>query len=102
MNVKDLLFETKAVMSTGAGWQPQAIRSGEVIPSAQRPIQVIDLLPTTDTNQANYLFMEDTTATNSSAETGEGVIYPHVTLVVPERPSHVGKIAGYLAVPDEQ
>jgi HK97 family phage major capsid protein len=94
--------ETKAVMTTGAGWAPQAIRTGIVIPSAQRPIQVIDMLPQYETDQANVVYMEETTATNLSAETGEGVIYPQDTLVFTERTSLVRKIASYLPVTDEQ
>jgi HK97 family phage major capsid protein len=101
VDVKGFL-ETKAVMTTGAGWAPQAIRTGLVIPSAQRPIQVIDMLPQQTTDQANVVFMEETTATNASVETGEGIIYPQDTLIFTERTSLVKKIASYLPVTDEQ
>src|SRR5207237_3107584 len=59
-------------------------------------------LPQTETTQANYLFMEETTGTNASAETGEGAIYPQDTLVFTERTSVVRKIASYLPITDEQ
>src|SRR5207302_6888479 len=46
--------------------------------------------------------MEETTGTNASVETGEGIIYPQDTLVFTERTSLVRKIASYLPVTDEQ
>jgi hypothetical protein len=65
--------ELKTVMSTGAGWAPQAVRTDVVVPSAQRPIQVTDLIPSLSTTQSSVVFMEETTFTNSAAETLESV-----------------------------
>jgi HK97 family phage major capsid protein len=99
--------ELKTVMSTGAGWAPQAIRTDVVIPSAQRPIQVTDLIPSLSTTQSSVVFMEETTFTNSAAETLESVqgtpgTYPESALAFTERTSAVRKITTFLPVTDEQ
>jgi HK97 family phage major capsid protein len=99
--------ELKTVMSTGAGWAPQAIRTDVVIPSAQRPLQVTDLIPSLTTTQASVVFMEETTFTNAAAETLESVqgtpgTYPESALVFTERTSAVRKITTFLPVTDEQ
>jgi HK97 family phage major capsid protein len=99
--------ELKTVMSTGAGWAPQAIRTDVVIPSAQRPIQVTDMIPALTTTQTAVVFMEETTFTNSAAETLESVqgtpgTYPESALAFTERTSTVRKITTFLPVTDEQ
>jgi HK97 family phage major capsid protein len=99
--------ELKTVMSTGAGWAPQAIRTDVVVPSAQRPIQVTDMIPALTTTQTAVVFMEETTFTNSAAETLESVqgtpgTYPESALAFTERTSTVRKITTFLPVTDEQ
>lgn len=99
--------ELKTVMSTGAGWAPQAIRTDVVIPSAQRPLQVTDLIPSLATTQSSVVFMEETTFTNNAAETLESVqgtpgTYPESALAFTERTSAVRKITTFLPVTDEQ
>jgi HK97 family phage major capsid protein len=99
--------ELKTVMSTGAGWAPQAVRTDVVIPSAQRPIQVTDMIPALTTTQTAVVFMEETTFTNSAAETLESVqgtpgTYPESALAFTERTSTVRKITTFLPVTDEQ
>ncbi len=95
-------LEGKTVMSTTAGWAPQAIRSGVVVPSAMRPVQALDLFPASDTTQASVLFMEETTATNAAAEAAEAAAYAESTLAFTERTSPVAKIATSLPMTDEQ
>jgi len=99
--------ELKTVMSTGAGWAPQAVRTDVVIPSAQRPVQVTDLIPSLSTTQTSVVFMEETTFTNSAAETLESVqgtpgTYPESALAFTERTSAVRKVTTFLPVTDEQ
>lgn len=92
----------KAVMTTAAGFAPQAIRSGDIVPIAIRPIQLLDLITQIDTSQANVVYMEETTFTNSAAEVSEGATYAQSTIVYTERTSNVRKIGHYLPVTDEQ
>jgi hypothetical protein len=69
--VAELGIDLKTVMTTAAGWAPQAIRSGRMVDYATRPIQVIDLIPGGSTQQNAYVYMEETTFTNAAAEATE-------------------------------
>lgn len=72
IDAKDFLErEVKTVMSTGAGYAPQAIRSGIVVPAAFQAPAVIDLIPIVRTDQSAYVFMRQTTRTNNAAEIAE-------------------------------
>jgi HK97 family phage major capsid protein len=96
LNIKNTLF------SESAGWAPQSLRSGLVVPDAQRPILVTDLIPTVPTTQAAYVYMEETTFTNSAAEAAEGGAYGEAALALTERTSTVRKVAVFIPVTDEQ
>ena len=100
-------IELKTVMSTGAGWLPETVRTGRVVDFATRPVQVTDIIPQTTTSQAAVVYMEETTFTNNAAETAESVqgtpgTYPEAALALTEQSSTVRKIAVYLPTSDEQ
>ncbi len=95
-------LETKAVLSTSASWAPQSIRTGRLVENAQRPIQVLDLIPQGETDQAAIVFMEETTFTNAAAEAAEAAAYAEAALAYTERTSNVRKIGVSLPVTDEQ
>ena len=62
----------KTDFTTAAGWDPEDTRIARVIFDAQRPApRVVDLIPALPTNQSTVLFMEETTFTNTAAETAE-------------------------------
>ncbi|MFA7297994.1 MAG: phage major capsid protein [Dehalococcoidia bacterium] len=65
--------EMKTVMSTGAGYAPQALRTGVVIPAAFQTPTMIDLIPTVPSDQSAYVYMRQTTRTNNAAEILESV-----------------------------
>ncbi len=99
--------DLKTVMSTGAGYAPQAVRTDVVVPSAQRPVQITDVIPALTTDQVAVVFMEETTFTNNAAEVAESVegtpgTYGEAALVFTQRTSNVQKIAVWLPVTDEQ
>lgn len=94
--------ELKTLFETSAGWDPEVIRTGRVVEDAQRPIQVVDVIPQTTTSQAAVQYMEETTFTNNAAETAEGTAYGEAALALTEQSSLVRKIAVYLPVTDEQ
>lgn len=96
------LAEQKATMATSAGWAPQAIRSGVVVPIATRPVQILDLLPMAETSQATVVYMAESTLTSGAAETAEASAYAQSTLVLTETTSPVRKIATFLPTTDEQ
>lgn len=96
--------EVKATLSTAAGWAPQSIRTGRLVEEAVRPIQVLDLIPQGETDQAAVVFMEETTFTNNAAEIAENPAgnYGESALVYTEQTSTVRKIGVALPVTDEQ
>lgn len=92
----------KTTMSTGAGWDPQDIRTGRVVDMATRPVQVTDLIPQTTTNQSAVVYMEETTLTNNAAEIDEAGAYQESALALTEKNSQVRKIGTFLPITDEQ
>lgn len=95
-------LELKTLFESGAGWAPQAIRTGKVVESAQRPIQVVDIIPTNTTTQSAIVYMEETTFTNNAAETAEAGTFPEAALALTEKSSPVRKVAVWLPMTDEQ
>ena len=95
-------FGLKTLFQTTAGWAPETTRTGLVVPDAQRPIEVTDLLPAGRTSQAAVVYMEETTFTNTAAEAAEGGQYPEATLALTEQSVPVRKIAVFIPVTDEQ
>lgn len=104
VDAKDYLatMEQKTLMTTTAGFAPQSVRTGVVIPAALRPVQVLDLIPQDTTTQAAVVFMEETTSTNAAAELAEAGSYAEDTFAYTERTSTVRKIAHKIPVTDEQ
>ena len=94
--------DVKVLMTTTAGWPPETTRTGTVIPFATRPIQVIDVIPSTTTGQAAVVYMEETTYTNAAVEVSEGGTYPEAALGLTEKSVTVRKIAVWLPMTDEQ
>ena len=94
--------DVKTLMTTAAGWAPESIRSGRMVESAQRPPQVIDLIPSGSTGQAAVVYMSETTFTNNAAETAEGNAYGEAALALTEVSEPVRKVAVFLPVTDEQ
>lgn len=94
--------DLKALFQTSDGWAPEVTREGRVVLSAQRPIQVFDILPQRPTMQTGIKFMRETVFTNNAAETDEGAAYPEATLEVSEVMYPVEKVGTFLPVTDEQ
>ena len=91
-----------ALFETGAGWPPEVIRSGQVVPSAQRPVQVLDLFPMLQTMQAAYKYMEETTFDNAAAERAEGAEAAEAALQLTEKTADIRSIATWIPVTEEQ
>lgn len=98
----ELDLDLKTLMTTTAGWAPETTRSGLVVESAQRPVQVTDLIPMIPTSQAAYVYMEETTFTNNAAEAAEAGTYGEAALALTEQSSPVRKVAVWLPATDEQ
>lgn len=95
--------DVKNLFQTGAGWDPEDLRTGRIEMYPTRPApHVADVFPQTTTSMSTVLYMEETTFTNNAAETAEGGQYPEGALVLTERSSEVRKIPVFLPVTDEQ
>lgn len=94
--------DVKTLFQRTAGWDPEEVRNRDLVYSAQRPIEVTDLLPSRPTNQDAIKYMEETTLTNNAAEAAEGATYGEAAFALTERTVVVEKIAVWLPVTDEQ
>lgn len=100
-------LDVKTLMSTGAGWAPENLRSGVVALSPQRALTVLDYMPMVNTDQNAYKFMLESTFTNNAAEVAESVdgtlaSYPEGVLALTETTALIQKVATFLPVSDEQ
>lgn len=95
-------FDTKTLFQTSAGWAPEALRRPGFVPDAQRPIQVVDVIPRRDTDQTSIVYMEETTFTNNAAEVAENGAYPEAALALTEQTNAVRKLGVWIPVTDEQ
>ena len=98
----ELDYDLNTLMTTSAGFAPEAIRTGLVVPTAQRPIQVTDLFPLVETSQHAVVYMEETTYTNAAAEIAEAGSAPPATLAFTERSKPIRQIAVSLPVTEIQ
>ena len=92
----------KTLMSTAAGYAPQAIRLPGIVEMGTRPIQLLDILPMFQTEQNAVVYMEETTRTHGAAEAAEGGTYAESAFAFTERNTPVRKITDSLPVTDEQ
>lgn len=95
-------IDLKTVFETAAGWAPETIRTGLMVPFATRSIKVVDVIPPGTTNQTAIVYMEETTFTNVAVEIAEKGAKPEATLALTERSSPVRKIAVWIPVTSEQ
>lgn len=98
----ELDVELKTLMETGAGWAPATVRGPRVVDYATRPVQMMDIIPTSPTDQTAIRYMEETTFTNNAAERNEGAVYGEAALALTERTDPVQSIGVWLPVTDEQ
>lgn len=92
----------KALMSTTAGFAPEALRLPGFVEAVTRPIQMLDIIPMSQTSKDSVSYMEETTRTHAAAGTAEGGTYAESTFAQTEKTSPVRKITDSLPVTDEQ
>lgn len=94
--------DVKTLMSTSAGWSPEATRTGRVELTPERALSILDLPSPGETGQNAVVYMEETTKTNNAAEVAEGGTYGEAALALTERSQGVRKIGVWLPLTDEQ
>ena len=93
---------TKALMTTAAGYAPEALRLPGFIEMATRPIQMLDIIPVSKCNADQVPYMEETTRVHAAANAAEGGAYGESAFAFTERTSPVRKITDSVPVTDEQ
>jgi HK97 family phage major capsid protein len=88
-------------VDTGTSFPVQNVRLPTIITPGEQGNTVAALLPSGNTSQQAIPYMEETTTTNSAAETDEAGTKPESALAFEEKTSPVRKIATVLPVTDE-
>lgn len=94
--------ELKTLFQTSAGLSPESTRTGLIVDAVTRPIQILDIIPTTPTGQAAFVYLEETTRTHAAAEKDEAAAFAESTFVLTERSSTVRKVTDSIPTTDEQ
>ncbi|MBX3095664.1 MAG: phage major capsid protein [Fimbriimonadaceae bacterium] len=95
-------LELKTLFATTAGFAPMVDRSGIVVPSVQRPPQLVDFLPIVPTTQNAYKFMRETTFTNAANPKAEGAKLDEAALAYTEATTDIRRIGTTIPVTEEQ
>jgi HK97 family phage major capsid protein len=94
--------EVKTLMTTGNGFAPQAVRTGQVVDLPQEMPAMVDIIPNTTTEEVAVVFMREDTNTSGAAEIAEGGTYGESAFHFTEVSSPVRKIAVFVPATDEQ
>ena len=97
-------IEMKTLMTTAAGFAPESLRTGEVVPYVRRPPNVFDLIPKGQTGNAAVIYMEQTTRTSPAVEITEGstAAAGEAQLVWTERSQTVEEVVVWIPVTSQQ
>ena len=95
-------FDLKTLLQTSAGFQPRTGNGDRVVDKVIRPVQLLDRIPTDNTELFEIPFMEETTRTQAAAEVAEAGTYAEDAFVFTRRTSNVRKIGSQIPVTDEQ
>lgn len=94
--------EFKTTMTTSAGYAPQVVRDGDIVPAIYRPPQLIDFLFRYQTESNSIKFMKQSTRTSGAAETSEASAFSEATLAYTETTDIISKIGHILPVTEEE
>lgn len=94
-------IQFKTLFSESSGYDPESLRTGKLVYSAQEEPMVVDAYPRGSTGYALVKWMKETTFTNNAAERSEGGTYAESADAWTEQESAVRSIATFLPVTDE-
>lgn len=101
--VPDLdFFEMKTTMTTSAGFAPEVIRDGDVVMAATRPPQVLDTLPSYNTEQNAIKYMVESTYTSAAAAKAEAAALAEATFAYTETTSAIQRVGHYVPITEEE
>ncbi len=92
----------KTLMTTAAGFAPESLRTGEVVPYVRRPPRMLDIIPFGRTTQAAIVYMEQTTRVNNAAEVAEGNVLGEAQMVWTQRSQTVETVGVWQPVTGQQ
>lgn len=95
-------IDFKTTFTTTAGFPPETTRTGRIVEAALRPIGILDIIPSTPTNQAAVVYMVETVTTAAAAERNEAAAYAEADISYAETSSTVRSIGVSLPITDEQ
>lgn len=98
----DSLPFMNTLFQRSAGWEPESIREPGYIQSPQRPVTLLDMIPSRPTMQAAVKYMRESVYTNATASRAEGTALPEGTLALAEQTATVQKYGTWLPVTEEQ
>lgn len=96
------LGEAKTLMSTTAGFSPEVLRSGVVVPSVTRVPTILDFLPIVPTTQNAFKFMQEVLLESPAAGRLEGQPGGEATVEYEEQTVPIRRIGVTLPVTEEQ
>ena len=91
-----------AVITTDAGWDPFVTRQPGFVPAISRPIQLLDILPMSMTDEHSIKYMMQTTRTDATAAVAEGAASAQATLVWTERLEQIAELSQHIPVTELQ
>lgn len=101
-NAQTVDIDLKTLLQTSAGFQPRVDNGSRVVDKVIRPVQILDLIPSDNTEAFEIAYMEETTRTQAAAELAEAGTYQEDAFVFTRRNSVVKKIGSEIPVTDEQ
>jgi HK97 family phage major capsid protein len=96
------LIQSKANMTTTAGFAPEVLRDGTVYGAIARPPQIMDVLAWSETTQNAISYMSQTTRTNAAAERSEAAAFAEATIVYTNVTAPIQSVGVNLPVTYEQ
>lgn len=101
LNAREL---RNALFKTGEGWAPFVQRERGYVPlvETQRPLELLDIIPMSTTNQTQIHYVQEKTFDNKAAYVAEAAQYAESKLVMEEKKVDVVKIGTVLPVTREQ
>ena len=95
-------MDLKTLFTTTLGLSPESTRTGDVVPLARRPSQLLPRIRSVPTDQASVVYLDQSTRTSpSDMSLGESDPYTPATIQYLQRTQAVEKRGVYIDVTDE-